>query len=284
MSAIHVLLEGLIDYAGLYPPASLDMVSAVENYISYSHSSRAFVLGRFVVGSNRLEEVREVAGENLRDMRLTVVTAASAGWNDLTEFLERSFRIESIETQPTEIWEIPKIQKSLPVGIEDYYEIPLGTCSSGMINAISDAGGRAKLRMGGVVPEAIPPANSVALILMELAARHIPFKATAGLHHPIRSPHSLTGKTDGPTAMMHGFLNLAFAAVLLRGGGAAGEALHVLEEEDPAAWSVEPDAVVCRGLRWTADQLAEMRKKFFLSLGSCSFEEPIQDLEALGWL
>ena len=83
---------------------------------------------------------------------------------------------------------------------------------------------------------------------------------------------------------MHGFLNVILAATLLYSGGAAGEALHMLEEEDPAAWRATPDAVRSRASQWDADQLRTVREKFFMSFGSCSFEEPIRDLEVLGWL
>ena len=60
--AIDYLLAGLIDYAGLFPPASLDMRSAVGNYLDYRRGSRAGVLGRFVVSLDRLGEMRSAAG------------------------------------------------------------------------------------------------------------------------------------------------------------------------------------------------------------------------------
>ena len=39
-----------------------------------------------------------------------------------------------------------------------------------------------------------------------------------------------------------------------------------------------------RFFRSRADQLLEVRQRFFLSVGSCSFAEPKHGLEALGWL
>ena len=138
--------------------------------------------------------------------------------------------------------------------------------------------------MGGVIAEAFPTAKATAAILKALADRNIAFKATAGLHHPIRSCHPFTYEPDAPSGMMHGFMNLTCAAVLLYSGGTAGEALHTLEEEDPGAWRAEPDAICCRAFRWTTDQISEARKKFMISFGSCSFTEPIRDLEVLGWL
>src|ERR1039458_1007223 len=53
-------------------------------------------------------------------------------------------------------------------------------------------GGFVKVRTGGLTPEAIPESEAVADFLCRAAARRLPFKATAGLHHPIRSLHPLT--------------------------------------------------------------------------------------------
>ena len=64
-TAIGTLLAGLIDYAGLYPPASLDMPSAVGNYLTYRRGPHAAALGRFVVGLDHIAALREAAGHSL---------------------------------------------------------------------------------------------------------------------------------------------------------------------------------------------------------------------------
>ena len=76
MTALESLLAGIIDYAGLYPPASLDMRTAVRNYLNYGHSQHASALGRFIVDINRLTELREVAGDSTRHLRLSVLASA----------------------------------------------------------------------------------------------------------------------------------------------------------------------------------------------------------------
>ena len=58
---LRILLRGLIDYAGLFPPASLDMADAVRNYAAYREGEHAWALGRFVVPAARLEEFERVA-------------------------------------------------------------------------------------------------------------------------------------------------------------------------------------------------------------------------------
>jgi hypothetical protein len=84
--------------------------------------------------------------------------------------------------------------------------------------------------------------------------------------------------------MMHGFINLACAAAVLFHGGAEEDAKSLLEEQDGSDWQVSEDAIAWRSLRWSAEDLRQVREKFFMSFGSCSFTEPIDDLEKLGWL
>jgi hypothetical protein len=127
---------------------------------------------------------------------------------------------------------------------------------------------RVKIRTGGLTPEAYPPAEALAAFLYRAAAARVPFKATAGLHHPL------------PCPPMHGFLNLFLAASLLWHGGSEDDARATLRERD---FRFDTYA------RWkqhalSADQIRDARVNFAISFGSCSFEEPIADLQELGWL
>jgi hypothetical protein len=83
---------------------------------------------------------------------------------------------------------------------------------------------------------------------------------------------------------MHGFVNLCCAAALVYSGGESDEAQRVLTEEDPAAWHVEANVLSWRNYSWSAEQLTTLRQNFFIGIGTCSFQEPIHDLESLGWL
>jgi len=56
VASIRALCEGLVDYAGLFPPAGLDMPSACENYARYVRGDDAWMLGRFICPASRLEE------------------------------------------------------------------------------------------------------------------------------------------------------------------------------------------------------------------------------------
>ena len=283
MTAIEAALGGLIDYAGLYPPAALDMQAAVRNYLEYRESRQASILGRFIVNIARLNELREAAGHGLGSMRLSVIAAQDTDPRQLVRHCEEGFRIESVEMKCDNPAAAARFAEHLPPAIERNVEIPVQEPGAEWLDALASLGARAKLRMGGVVAEAFPSAEAVVLTLNALAGRHLPFKATAGLHHPIRSRHPFTYAANSESGTMHGFLNVLFAAALLYSGGTAGEALKMLEEVDPGAWRVTRDAIRCRAFEWNTEQLRTVRERFFMSFGSCSFEEPISDLEALGW-
>jgi hypothetical protein len=92
------------------------------------------------------------------------------------------------------------------------------------------------------------------------------FKATAGLHHAVRS--------NGE----HGVLNLLAAVVF------AGDEEAALGETDAAAFALDPHAFSWRGRVATGAELERVRRGLFHSIGSCSFFEPIEELGALGML
>ena len=284
MNAIHSLLAGLIDYAGLYPPAALDMRSAVRNYVRYSQGVHAEALGRFVVNINRLDELRDAAGASLGAMRLSVVAASMEDCASLAQCMQDGLRIEGIEFNTDRPPEIRRLSACVPAGITAFFEVPAGGTTQDALEAIAEAGACAKLRMGGVVAEAFPGTQAVADALQALAGRRVAFKATAGLHHAIRSRHAFTLEPGGAAGTMHGFVNLCCAAALIHCGGEAGEARRMLDEEDAGAWRVTADGIGWRSLEWSVEELRAVRRDFFLCFGSCSFEEPMHDLEALGWL
>ena len=110
--------------------------------------------------------------------------------------------------------------------------------------------------------------------------RGVPFKATAGLHHPVRHWSEEVG------ASMFGFLNVFGGALLTAVHHFDSDALvRVLEDERAAHFRFDDG-----GFRWTddwfvpAEAIAALRATFATSYGSCSFDEPREDLRALGLL
>lgn len=284
MIALECLLAGIIDYAGLYPPASLDMPTAVSNYLNYGHSRHAPALGRFIVDINRLTEFRAAAGDSTRHLRLSLNASASTDWDSLAALFHEGFIIDTIEIKIDRPSQIARIARCIPPDLKAYFEVPFDSHFSETIEAISAAGAGVKLRMGGIVADAFPPVQTVAEMLKALADRKMPFKATAGLHHPVRSRRAITYAPDSPWGHMHGFLNLFCSAALLYFGGETGQAILLLDEQNSNAWSITPDAIAWRSFRWSTDQVHAVREQFMTSFGSCSFTEPMYDLEALGWL
>jgi hypothetical protein len=282
-SATGRLLAGMIDYAGLYPPAGLDMHTAVKNYLRYKSGHYAWALGRFVVDVKRVDEFCKAAGEDYGDVRLSLIAPADFDRKALSGLIERGIRVEAVEFKIDSFTRVELHTWRSP-GVETYMELPAGQTDPAMLDAISAAGVRAKLRMGGVVAEAFPATKTVAGVLTALAERKLAFKATAGLHHAIRARHRFTYEPDSPRGMMHGFVNLFCAAALIHFGKGAHAAESVLEEQDAKAWHVTPQAIEWHQFHCSAERIGEVRQKFMTSFGSCSCEEPLRDLEALGWL
>jgi hypothetical protein len=152
------------------------------------------------------------------------------------------------------------------------------------LGAVASAGARAKVRTGGITADSIPQSTALGRFLEECAALRLPFKATAGLHHPIRGQHPLTYEPESPSATMHGFVNVLFAAAFARAGWNSRELAEVLGEQSAPDFQFGPDGASWRAHHLTIEALRASRAEGLLSFGSCSFEEPIRELEILGWL
>jgi hypothetical protein len=279
-SAIECAMANLFDYAGMFPPAELDLPEALRAYREHRKSGHAWALGNLVVDARTLPVL---LADAIRDLPLSVV-ATGSDLQTILEHLDQGLLVDMIELKSGSRDEILHWKKGLPDQITIYVEVPLGPIESGMLDAMIAAGIRAKLRMGGVAAEAFPTASSIAATLKQLAERRIAFKATAGLHHPLRSQHPLTYKPDSPSGLMHGFMNLLCASAHVWFGGDAVEAAQLLEEQNRQAFQVTADSIRWRSWIWSVDQVRQVRERFLIRIGSCSFTEPIRDLETLGWL
>src|SRR5579864_8601259 len=164
-TAIDTLLAGLIDYAGLYPPASLEMRRAVENYVAYRSGRRAFALGRFIVDLNRIDQLRSVAGSDLDHFRISLIVPPETEIGAIGALLDAGLPIESVETKSPDVRTIEQIRTIIPQDLETFIELPIDAINQEMLERIAAAGMCLKLRMGGVVPEAFPSPASVARAL-----------------------------------------------------------------------------------------------------------------------
>jgi hypothetical protein len=300
VDAAAALLRDLIDYAGLFPPASLAMAPAVANYDSYSRSEWNWILGRFIVPVSRLGEFEAAfaglptpaPGAGATNWRLSVLLGsdAAADVSCIRKFNARmansSFGravVEAIELKAASADEITRLSAIVPAEFTTYFEFPLSSCRE-CVAAVASCGRRAKIRTGGDTTDKFPAPKSVIEFIRLCAGANVPFKATAGLHHPLRSVHRFTYQPESASGMMHGFINVFLAAAFLRAGMETELSVQLIEEQSAQAFRFDSDGADWREHRLGRDEIARARQDFAISFGSCSFTEPIDDLRSLNLL
>jgi hypothetical protein len=294
---VDALLDGLVDYAGLFPPAGESMRQALEGYASYLSGPDRNALGRLIVPFSRLKEFESSASEFLpretgrEPWKLNVIATGdiSAAALEIASFNRRHSEsatvglavIDVVELKAASAAEIELQRSRIPASLTTYFEIPLDGDLPILFKSLARSAARAKIRTGGVTADAFPSADAIINFLVTAHREGVPFKATAGLHHPVRGRYRLTYESGSPTGIMYGFLNVFLAAVLVAAGGARGDALALLEESDSSAFSFSDDAIAWRGNRFDVEQIRASRSEFAMSFGSCSFREPVDELDGL---
>lgn len=285
----RALLTGLVDYAGLFPPAGLGMPETVTNFRGYRHRSDAWALGRLVVPVNRLGEfelaLAQVPGDTRYPISALIGDDLAADGASIERFNSRHqgiSRVESLEVRVASVPQIEAAKEYLSIGLEVYCELPLTAELPTLVTAVKRVGLRAKVRTGGVKAVDIPPPEAVLAFLATCATEGVAFKATAGLHHPLRGSAPLTYEPDAPCATMFGYLNLILAASLLWNRRSARDAFTAFTLPDRDQIRFSPDAVDWAGIRIGADEIERTRREFMLAIGSCSFTEPMAEIRTFG--
>ena len=290
----RVLLAGMIDYAGLFPPSQLAMSEAVLNYATYRASNYSWMLGRFVIPAARLDEFRESAGDFVTrsgdPWHLTVVAG-----EDINDTLRRivdfnqantpSIVCDVLEVKANTVSKLENTVKALPEGLMAYFEITMGDVFVDLVTALALLEQRAKIRTGGVTREDFPATREIIRFVRTCMAANVPFKATAGLHHPLRCFKPLTYAENAPQGTMHGFLNMLLMTGFARESYRVGVLEEIMEEEFEEVFTFLEGGVTWRDEHSLSNsQLDRLRRKGMHSFGSCSFDEPVADLQALGIL
>lgn len=288
---LAALLDGLVDYAGLFPPASLGMVDAASRYAAYTRGAERAMLGRFVVPVARLDELAAArvglgAGAGGAPWRLSVLADAdhAGAIRRFNEAHRGRFAIDAIEAKAADVETIWALATAYDESYRVFVEVPVRDDPAVLITELSVRGLGAKIRTGGTTPDAFPAPGEVLRFLAACARTGVPFKATAGLHHPLRGEYPLTYEAGAPRGTMYGFLNLFMAASLLYDGVDEVELVPLLDERDAQAFRIEGDTISWRGRHVDTSEVTRAREAFATSFGSCSFEEPVQDLRALDLL
>jgi hypothetical protein len=311
-AALDSLLNGLFDYAGLFPPAALPMDAAVAQFARHLQHPRRALLARFIVPVTRLDEFAPLAlAAKDPDTRwgLSLLAAPAPSLEDLSDSLHGQvsrlrrlmfehgshFDVQALELKLPELGERGELAGLLKETGEllgplarPWFEMPNGITDPDLLLETlaryndSFAGVPAaglKLRCGGVKAEDFPAVETVARVLRGASDLGVPLKFTAGLHHPVRH------YDEGVQARMHGFFNIILAAALARELNLGRTELEqVLFSEDPADFHFAPQSLGFRGWRLDPQTMAAARSTFATSIGSCSFEEPLADLAGLGLL
>lgn len=287
-ASASALLSGVVDYAGLFPPAALAMAEAVAEYRAALAGPEAWMLGRFVVPAARLDELAAVLSET-RGEGWRISAIVRDGQSDDAEAVRRfndgtarhGGRVDSIECKPTAIEHVEWLARTYPPGFEIYVEVAPGSDVASWFARIAAHGFRAKVRTGGVTADAFPSPRALAELL-DTAVRHdITLKATAGLHHAVRGSYRLTYAPDSASAPMYGYLNVLLATTALASGASVDDAETLLQSTEAEGLTFAADAVRWGAREFPAAVMARVRAGSLVSFGSCSFREPAGEFVAL---
>ena len=302
--AVRVLLDSIVDYAGLFPPASVTMATAVRNFAHYRASESGWMLGRFICPAKALElfsaeaelYLPRDAGAIAWHLSVTASGDIETDMNAMTAFNARhrvcfdeySVIADAYEVKANTAEEVDDIHTRVPVTLCTFIEVSLVDNPGPIVGAIARTGRRAKMRVGGITADAFPDSERIAQFLIACAHGGVVAKATAGLHHPLRDAYRLTYADDAQQAVMYGYLNVFLATALVGSGASTRDVVAMLEERD--ASHITFDATHCYwaggSKPYALDRsfLAQMRDRGLVSFGSCSFTEPVVETRALGWL
>jgi hypothetical protein len=291
-ATLRAMMRRLVDYAGLFPPAELSMSDATAHYAEYLRSPDAWMLGRFVVPAERLDELASCAepllGSGGEGWRISAIVGADKNAGPRVRSFNSAQRgrlmVDVVECRPIAQGSVASTIGTLPGELRIFVELPLLDDPRTGLLEIRGAGAWAKIRTGGVMADAFPSAREIGRFLARAAELIVPFKATAGLHHPLCGTYPLTYEEASAKARMFGFLNVFTAAVFAQGHMHERLLAELVDEERAEAIQFSDDKVVWHGHAATTTQITRARASLGLAFGSCSFEEPVAGLRELGLL
>jgi hypothetical protein len=289
--ATQALLKGAVDYAGLFPPASLSLEKAVENYSAYRLGPYAWMLGRFILSASRLPQFAAVMSNvQKNDSQWQISALVGKDFESDIEFITKFNRdsihpasVDTIELAQELFGKVEALAPEIFGNFTVYSELPLDAPTDSL-HALAEKGARAKIRTGGIKPEAIPSTHDIAVFIVNCVKAKASFKATAGLHHPLRSIRPLTYESNAVTGEMHGFINVFLASAAAISGECVDFVNDILADTKASSFSFTDSRIRCKQHSFSATTLRKTRENLLLSFGSCSFDEPVEELASLGWL
>ena len=297
--ALDVLLAGVVDYAGLFPPAALDMDAATNAYAQYLSDPARPMLGRFVVPVVRLREFDDAAsqllprGDHSEPWRLSALPGP-----DLTADIDLALKfncrhwsgseighalIDTLEIKAFIADEVLAATSMMARQLTPFFEIPISSDPARLVDAIKRGGAFAKARTGGVTADAFPDAAHVARFMIRCRDARVAFKLTAGLHHPMRAEYRLTYAENAPRGVMFGYLNMFVGATLAWSGADESTVRAALVSQAPDDFAFSDESLDFGGHSVPTAIVRDARENFMISFGSCSFREPVDELAALSF-
>ncbi len=189
--------------------------------------------------------------------------------------------IDSVEIKIERASDLEPVEGTFPPQVRIFCELSVNSEISSLLTSVAKHGFNAKIRCGGMSAAQFPSVAQLVRFLEECRTAGAGFKATAGLHHPLRGNYRVSDEPDSPKATMHGFLNLFLCAAWIRSGLSSAEAVELLEERTEGALRFSERGVAWRDHYIGAPEIAATRREFALAFGSCSFAEPVSDLRRL---
>lgn len=302
-------MSHIIDYAGMYPPANLSLEEAFRNFVNYQVSPDSWMLARFVVPAKQLPPLTPLMPASPSVLSFTALGRSGAAADEFLANLKldiddiQSFRKAHGEKAIVDVFEVALPSSALndaaaahdlvkassdilnKNGLTVFFEAPFGEGwqmrAENLIRALRKLKDRHvgfKLRTGGVTADAFPSPEQIAWAIVSVRDAGVPLKCTAGLHHPIRHYN------ESVQTKMHGFLNVFGAAILAAARQLPQEQIQpILEDENPVNFVFADEGFAWNHLRVATSEIAKARQ-FAASFGSCSFDEPREDLRRLGLL
>lgn len=282
------LFTGLVDDATIFPPGNAPLPEALTAHRRHAEAWYGQVLGPFLISDTRAGELARLLDADPRAEPLLVSMVVSGGAGALEPALiwaetTTSVTLASIEIALRDEDELARnarrvatiLHGSVPDEVLVFIELPrVGDVSESTwmraAEVVAESGHRLKLRTGGEVAGAHPDGPELARAIASALDLEVPFKCTAGLHHAIRNTALGTGFEQ------HGFLNVALATRAVLAGADSDDVVRALADRDGAS-------IASAGASLSADEAARLRR-WFISFGSCSVDEPVQELVELGLL
>lgn len=292
--SLYAFMAGLIDYAGFFPPAQLNLETSLNNFGLYLNQEYGWMLSRCILPCNELENIQKdynfcysvivssaVTAEEIeslskfsKNITMIEVSIADSGRNSAqyTEMLAQIIsRLELANLSNIRLF--IEANQIAPV-VDAIVQCNCSQTGSGTISAVGY-----KLRCGGTTSKAFPAVERVAEVITTCSTRKIPFKFTGGLHQPLRNYH------PEMATIQHGFINV-FGASLLYAANRLPEdqIIECLKDEDATNIHFTDEQFSWKSYRLSTSEIDTLRKNRIVSFGSCSFEEPLEGLAGLGLL